>query len=687
MDPTILWTTPAPLWPETANPTDAAARSVFRQPAILRFASDAFMDEFMAMMDADPSRMSELRARPETWLCPAPSLEPIKALPKFALNLDRQGLVAVRAAKSVTQPSNGSGRMRTDPNQPLKLYHPAHQRFYLVTACLVCQTTGLPDRVVDTANEERVTFVVRRLRPRLDVKGWDEYAFVATPRGPAWRKVLNGATLASGEEQLPLFPVTFTAGDGRKRRLFAGIVPVGKREAYLGAPATNEAVAAPAEALLPPPQVSPREALLISQVIEPWNNLIDLANRTVRKITAGQTAAATGSAKDKEEALREAVKLATTSRNQIQTSSWYVLLDFAHYLKEHVPDVWEALNDRLPANPLIPEGQTLVSALKNIQIAPDFASALTNSNYLTADVVTSLSDALVMSMAREDREQYTDKSLERITAAYDRAGQRSKWPDFLFPLADVDMSKMYVAGTPPNTNVVGDPILRVPQLTGAQAKTVADFNNVEELADFFKTNVDGLRTKIVAALPSVPSAPLPPVLLAAQLPIDAGDPGYFVIRCVFERPNCGPIQAAIVSDPAPVIHMAPFFDPEAPARPIRISLPMDTTPAGLRKFDKNTAFMMSDVLCKQMDGLCNISLGDLVLSVLPWPFHKDLSLSSGGLGGCKDGSGMVCSFSIPIITICAVIILMMIVKLLDLVFNWMSFFRVCFELPKFVAKR
>lgn len=666
-DPEVQWTTPAPLWTEVIDPLDAKARAFFRRPAILRFASDTFMDEFLAMLSADPSRMSELCAQRETWQRPAPSLEPVKALPKFALNLNRRGLVAARAARSVMQPSSGSGGTSTAPSQPLKLYHPAHQRFYLVAACLVCRMTGLPDRVVDTANEERVTFVLRRLRPRVNVAGWDEHAFVATPRGPAWRKVLDGATLASGEEQLPLFPVTFTADDGRRRRLLAGMIPVGKREAYLGAPATNEAAATPAETL-PAPQVSPREALLLSQVIAPWNNLIDLANRTMRKIRAGQTDASTGTVEEKDEALLDAVKLAATTRNQIQMSSWYVLLDFAHYLQEHVPDVWEALNNRPPANPLTPAGQTLVSALENIQIAASFANTLINSRYPAVKIVASLRDALVKINAREDEQQDTDKSLERITAAYDRNNPDPNWPDFLFPLADV---------SPPATVVPGAPILRVPQPPSATATT----------ADDFKNYVDGLKTMIIDALPAAPSAPLPPVLLAAQLPMDAGDPGYFVVRCVFERPNCGPVQPAIVSDPAPVFQMAAFFDPEAPARPIRISLPMDTTPAGLRKFDKNTAFMMSDVLCKQMDGLCNISLGDLVLSVLPWPFHKDLSLSSGGMGGCEDGSGMVCSFSIPIITICAVIILMMIVKLLDIVFNWMSFFRVCFNLPNFLAKR
>ena len=115
-------------------------------------------------------------------------------------------------------------------------------------------------------------------------------------------------------------------------------------------------------------------------------------------------------------------------------------------------------------------------------------------------------------------------------------------------------------------------------------------------------------------------------------------------------------------------------------------LPLDTSPAGLRKYDKNTAFMISDVLCNQLSGLNNLTLGDLVLSVLPWPFHKDLSVSTGGDGSCDPGTGSMCTFSIPIITICAMIILMIFVKLLDIALFWMAFFRICLPLPNFKGK-
>ena len=39
---------------------------------------------------------------------------------------------------------------------------------------------------------------------------------------------------------------------------------------------------------------------------------------------------------------------------------------------------------------------------------------------------------------------------------------------------------------------------------------------------------------------------------------------------------------------------------------------------------RHTLFVVSDVLCGMMERVKGLSLGDLVLSVLPWPFHKPL---------------------------------------------------------------
>jgi hypothetical protein len=194
-----------------------------------------------------------------------------------------------------------------------------------------------------------------------------------------------------------------------------------------------------------------------------------------------------------------------------------------------------------------------------------------------------------------------------------------------------------------------------------------------------------LESQIVQALPAVDPNPPLPVRSIAQANANPQSRVWFTIRCILERPNCGALTPPLVSEPTATFQLAAFFDPDAPSRPIRIGLPIDTSPAGLRKFDKNTAFVMSDALCGQVGKLSGVSFGDLVLSVLPFPFHQDLP-GGGGSTGCTPGGvpgGMVCSFSIPIITIVALILLIIFVKLLDIVFFWMPFFQICLPLPNF----
>src|SRR5205085_9155666 len=107
------------------------------------------------------------------------------------------------------------------------------------SACLVCRLPGLPDRALSTGRQDRASFVVRRLRT---VNGATvEYAFLPNapnggPPNGGWQDASAAPELLQpGEEQLPLFALTFGDDTGYRRRLLAGLVPVGKREAYVGA--------------------------------------------------------------------------------------------------------------------------------------------------------------------------------------------------------------------------------------------------------------------------------------------------------------------------------------------------------------------------------------------------------------------------------------------------------------------
>ena len=60
-----------------ASAADMAKRhTCCSQPAILRFATDMFMDDFLAMLENDPARLVEFIARPETWRGPLQRLRP-----------------------------------------------------------------------------------------------------------------------------------------------------------------------------------------------------------------------------------------------------------------------------------------------------------------------------------------------------------------------------------------------------------------------------------------------------------------------------------------------------------------------------------------------------------------------------------------------------------------------------------
>ncbi|HYV04946.1 MAG TPA: hypothetical protein VFB82_10185, partial [Blastocatellia bacterium] len=155
--------------------------------------------------------------------------------------------------------------------------------------------------------------------------------------------------------------------------------------------------------------------------------------------------------------------------------------------------------------------------------------------------------------------------------------------------------------------------------------------------------------------------PQPPVLVPK---FDPATETLYVLRCVYQRPNC-PFESDIISSASEPFAIATFFDTDAPSRPVRITLPIDTSIAGLRKFPKNVAFLTSDKLRKQMAGVADLKKaidGDLS----PGP---DFQL------------GEICSFSIPIITLCAFIVLFIFLILLNIAFFWLPFIKICLPIP------
>jgi len=562
----------------------------------------------------------------------------------------------------------------------LKLYQPAHQRFYMVSGCLVCRQTGLPDHAVAGNRQERVTFVIRRLFKQRTNGQTDEYAFVTTAGNRGWQKLDgSGEQLVKDEEQLPLSPINFTDTDERKRRIFAGLIPVSKREAYMGAALSaaptrlNGSVVAPR--VLPK---TARKILLRTQVSEPWKRIIDSSFAFKRAIE--ENAAPTPA--DTRDQIRGA-------REQLQVSSWYVLLDLAKFLGQHVPEVWQVVLGQMPESSLSSNAQqNLFAALKNTVAGAALSNELQSVApdpiiYRSESIAPNLREAL---KAIKNPQDDWEEKLDNVKTAYlrNKTALAAAWPPFLFPLADAIVPGPQVPNSVPPLRAADEVDVEV-IIADPETSSAVELDKRAAHAA-----VDRLTALIVRAMPVNSPVPVPEPPLASQMPRDMRE-GVFVIRFVYERPLCGPLEPPEVSKPTVPFQMAGFFDPDAPARPIRIALPLDTSPAGLRKFDKNTAFAISDVLCGQMQRLRGLTFGDLVLSVLPWPFHKDLSVSSPDAGACKGGDGleigMICSISIPIITICALILLIIIVTLLDIVFRWMPYFFICFPVPGLKAKK
>jgi len=662
----ITWTPPEPIWADAIANLGAGSPPM-RSPAILRFAKDDFMQEFMNVLATDPQRLGEYRLLKETWRGTVTLSPPTPPKERFALALQRLGATRRRRNGAVSTAGQRPAESSDTKGVPLKLYQPAHQRFYLVTSCLVCQVPGLPDRKVDSGKQEQAGFVLRRLLPPVpnptnppafDATTWQEHAWINAPSGNVWQKVDAPNAFVEGEEVLPLFATNYSQDDGRQRRLFAGLVPVGKREAYLAAARAASLASSGTD-------ITARKVLLLSKVIGPWKQLVDRAAKTDRAAT-DTTDGGTPS-----EEIKKAAR--NNARIELQAQSYYILGEFANYLRTYLKTVWDALIKETPSDQLLePAQRAVLDALRLTTINLLAPPNLTTRWQDLAGTTQTLLATLVEVFQAFDSDPQIETQLNQTTQEFkpSKSVRPADFPAFLFPLADPEFPNQAAQPPPITLNPPASP------------------DEVPAPPDAPPTRIDYLAVLLARALPTAdPNVPQPAVPLAAKQPADALT-GWFVIRCIYRRPACGPLHDDVVSLPTDPFQLAGFFDPDAPARPIRIGLPIDTSPAGLRKFDKNTAFVISDTLCGQIKRIQGITFGDLVRTVLPFPLHKDLDAGGGACKG-SDGTsfGTICSLSIPIITICALIILILMVSLLDIIFHWVPFFLICFPFKGMSAKQ
>jgi hypothetical protein len=686
------WLAPSPLWQQENIEATAPLNGRVDRPAILRFQNDLFMEELLALTAYQPDRLQEWIARPETWRDPMPAPPTTAQLRVVDPISKRSRRIARETARlkgsndnesTLDAPSSGGSN---GDGLPFKLYQPAQQRFYLVAAALVCQRPGYPDRAVDPGNQEQVGFVIRRLVPDSteddgacdpDNPDCREYAFINTPGGYAWKEVGDSdrQTILTGEERLPLFALNFDETSYR-RRLLAGLIPVGKRETYLAAPLSDDAQIGSNASNGTTPQPDPRRMLLEADVIAPWKALVEQAETVKSRLL--DIAKPPPEETDNSTVKDNFEKVIIASREQIQTASWYILFDFAKFLDAHINGVYKNIMGQPLGRPLTGAETTLVSKIAGITIGTGTAlyDSLDDPTYADAsyEVKTSLAGALRAIVTLEGDLEDVDFPLD---LASDPLAAANKWPDFLFPLANPAVEL--------DDGLLVFSVSAAPELAAPSPDVTVDTTDLTAV-EITLAKIDAFADLVEDALDK-PTKPLPEIEMPPA-PWDTRD-AWFVIRCVYERPNCGPINPEVVSQPTQPFQMAPFFDPDAPARPIRIPMPIDISPAGLRKFKNNATFMISDMLCGKIKGIKKLSLGDLVLSVLPWPFHKDLP-NIGNTGPCKKGEtnfGMFCSLSIPIVTLCALILLLIIVALFDTFFRWLPYLFICFPIQGLKGKK
>ena len=121
--------------------------------------------------------------------------------------------------------------------------------------------------------------------------------------------------------------------------------------------------------------------------------------------------------------------------------------------------------------------------------------------------------------------------------------------------------------------------------------------------------------------------------------------------------GCPP--ALVWSAPSEPFRIAPWYDS---GPPVEITLP---GLENLKDLKPNVAFKMPESL----------------FNVLQANNLKDLTGGHGSQGGPGIGLGWICSFSIPIITLCAFIVLNIFLSLFDLIFRWLLFIKICLPIP------
>jgi hypothetical protein len=507
----------------------------------------------------------------------------------------------------------------------LKLYQPLHGCYYLVTGSLVCRQLGLPDKSVERKNSERTTFVIRRYNTVQDASGQSyrrEEGWVDGGAHKGWQALADEkgkpVPVRADEERFPMHAVVVctqsapepfgslsigTLGRGEPSR------PCCERTIYHGYIAAGNREKYIQKFTAPDP--APTAAL--SHYLQELDNVTQTTspgaldrNFDFRLDEFDSRVIAAW-----QSLLADGAVIDAARRNE---ASLYILLDLADTLERLLPGLWEALVE------------ADINLLNGRPHTEDLFKVLTNS-------FLPYGDADDVPLAKALRDLKDKIGLVR--------GEDIEEPATVYDLTTVQ---------PKDEN-------------GADL-TLQDFvGNGPAVASI-------LTAYVKAALPEEPQPMKPTDELASLLkdqvklePVDpaTGKEATYFLRLVYEYdPDCPPI----VSEGSQPFTFAKFFEPDAPARHIRLELP-SIKMKDLRKYKKGAGLQMSpelrDVMNRVHKGMLD---GDPLLP-----------------GGGSWELGMICSFSIQIIFLVAFIVMFIFLIMLNIVFWWMAFLKICFPIP------
>ncbi len=513
-----------------------------------------------------------------------------------------------------------------------KLYQPLHQRYYLVTGSLVCRHLGLPDHTVDRKNREKTSFVIRRKalvtinNQTLTVEqGW-------VNEGPqkGWHTVtdnmggLDPFSLLSNklftEERLPLHPVKVLPqvatplGEAiipsRFNSTLPSFVSTEPRTVYHGyIPAGNREkyLFAPAEDIA---------ALIQDRIDNPISGDPPIDDPRLEEVYSSVIGPWLGMYTDLYSEPPVTPPNNTNASTQ-QATSLTILLNLGDFLQKNLPTLFSALlaKSNLTGSNMV-QRQALLQELQNIMI---FTNTTSVGTMALSDAIIALQDSAIVAQSEEP--PFTPTNYYSLFQAVSSVS------------GVIDQN--YLASPPP---------------------TEGRFHTL------FRQALD--EEKSERSTNNQPWLSLPDELKnLVKIEPEQGD--IYYLRLVYERGAC----PAVLSDLTQPFTFAKFFDPVAPARPIRIELP-SILPKDLRSYGKNRGVGL------QMAPALNNLIGHV---------NKDMLKGgplSGGAGAINPvGITMICSFSISIIFLVAFIVMFIFLILLNIIFWWLAFIRICFPVP------